>query len=196
MDCEKFEVIMSRHCSPVLMGQKPANLVSFSKEKMPDFPELFQFYKEKFSAKGIFMKVICGCRKHYLVFVYRKDMLERYLEQKEARELLIQDGYSEEANLDEWILHLKERFEMQKEFPHEIGLFLGYPLEDVKGFRLHGGSGCKLCGYWKVYGDVEKAKLQFAIYDKCREFMNRQICQGYSILQIIERNERCAQKSA
>ena len=54
---------------------------------------------------------------------------------------------------------------------------MGYPLEDVRGFRINGGSGCKLCGYWKVYGDVEKAKVQFEVYDKCRAFMCGQIKQ-------------------
>ena len=38
MTCEKFESVMGYHCSPVLMGMKPANLVSFSKEKMPELP--------------------------------------------------------------------------------------------------------------------------------------------------------------
>lgn len=33
MNCQRFEEIISHHCSPVLMGEKPANLVSFSKEK-------------------------------------------------------------------------------------------------------------------------------------------------------------------
>ena len=36
MTCEKFESVIGYHCSPVLMGMKPANLVSFSKERMPD----------------------------------------------------------------------------------------------------------------------------------------------------------------
>ena len=35
MTCEKFESVIGYHCSPVLMGMKPANLVSFSKERMP-----------------------------------------------------------------------------------------------------------------------------------------------------------------
>lgn len=185
MNCQKFEEIMSRHCSPVLMGEKPSNLVSFSKEKMPEFPEIIEIYKEKLSRKGIYMEVICSCRKHYLILVYRRDMLESYLRQPGAMEILLQDGYQEEAGLEELFLHLKERFEKQTEFPHEIGLFLGYPLEDVKGFRMYQGSGCKLCGYWKVYGDVEKAKMQFAVYDRCRVFMSEQLRQGYTILQIL-----------
>ena len=32
MTCEKFESVMGYHCSPVLMGMKPANLVSFPRK--------------------------------------------------------------------------------------------------------------------------------------------------------------------
>lgn len=52
-------------------------------------------------------------------------------------------------------------------FPHEIGLFLGYPPEDVEGFRLHRGRDYKLCGCWKVYSDVEGARQCFRRYARC-----------------------------
>ena len=74
--------------------------------------------------------------------MYRPDMLQEYLKQEEARKLLLQDGYNIDGSLDEMIARLKERFFHKTEFPHEIGLFLGYPIEDVKGFRKFGGSGC------------------------------------------------------
>ena len=145
MTCEKFESVMGYHCSPVLMGMKPANLVSFSKEKIPELPEIISDYEESLEREGIRMEIICGCRKHYLLLVYRPDMLQEYLKQDEARKLLLQDGYNIDGSLDEMIARLKERFFHKTEFPHEIGLFLGYPIEDVKGFRKFGGSGCKLC---------------------------------------------------
>ena len=155
MTCEKFESVMGYHCSPVLMGMKPANLVSFSKEKIPELPEIISDYEESLEREGIGMEIICGGRRNYLLLVYRPDMLQEYLKQDEARKLLLQDGYNIDGSLDEMIARLKERFFYKTEFPHEIGLFLGYPIEDVKGFRKFGGSGCKMCGYWKVYDDVE-----------------------------------------
>ena len=54
-------------------------------------------------------------------------------------------------------------------FPHEIGLFLGYPPEDVDGFIKHRAGGCKFCGFWKVYGDVDSAKAKFERYRSCTE---------------------------
>ena len=173
MTCEKFESVIGYHCSPVLMGMKPANLVSFSKERMPELPEIISDYKEGLEREGIRMEIICGCRKH------------------EARNLLLQDGYNIDGSLDEMIVRLKERFFHKTEFPHEIGLFLGYPIEDVKGFRKFGGSGCKMCGYWKVYDNVEQARRVFDSYDKCREFTAAQIRAGYSILQVVGMKHLC-----
>lgn len=55
--------------------------------------------------------------------------------------------------------HLRRRLLWREGFPHEIGLFLGYPPEDVQGFLADPGGGrCKLCGHWKVYHDVEGAR--------------------------------------
>ena len=55
------------------------------------------------------------------------------------------------------------------EFPHEVGLFLSYPPEAVKGFIDHRANGFKYAGLWKVYGDEEKARSLFVKYKKCTE---------------------------
>ena len=55
------------------------------------------------------------------------------------------------------------------EFPHEVGLFLSYPPEDVKGFINHRANDFKCAGLWKVYGEEEKACSLFAKYKKCTE---------------------------
>ena len=64
---------------------------------------------------------------------------------------------------------LARRFRESGEFPHEVGLFLSYPPEDVKGFIDHRANNFKCAGLWKVYGDEEKARSLFAKYKKCTE---------------------------
>ena len=54
-------------------------------------------------------------------------------------------------------------------YPHEMGIFLGYPLEDVRGFIRHEGKESRYTGYWKVYGDVTQAKQIFQAYDDAKE---------------------------
>mgnify|MGYP000215834437 CR=1 FL=1 len=60
---------------------------------------------------------------------------------------------------------------MQKkqQFPHEMGVLLGYPPEDVEGFIIYEGKNSLCEGYWKVYAEPQKKLRLFAQYDKARE---------------------------
>lgn len=53
--------------------------------------------------------------------------------------------------------------------PHEIGLFLSYPPEDVRGFIENKACRFKCAGLWKVYGDEERAKELFRQYKRCTD---------------------------
>ena len=55
------------------------------------------------------------------------------------------------------------------EFPHEVGLFLSYPPEDVKGFIDHRTNNFKCAGLWKVYGDEARAEELFRKFKKCTQ---------------------------
>jgi hypothetical protein len=96
-----------------------------------------------------------------LLMVYKKDLLGRFLFRKEALEILEPLGYGPCGRCAESCLaRLRERLG-EEDFPHEIGLFLGYPPEDVDGFIRNKGRDSLDVGYWKVYGDVRKARKTF-----------------------------------
>ena len=61
------------------------------------------------------------------------------------------------------MLYLKYRFESLQKTPHEIGVFLGYPIWDVKGFIDNKGKDFKYCGTWKVYNNTDYAKIYFRL---------------------------------
>ena len=86
-----------------------------------------------------------------------------------ARIALERCGYDGAAPLGALLEELARRIERQKTFPHEIGLFLGYPPGDVAGFIEHRGQRFALSGYWKVYGDEAEARALFARYAACTE---------------------------
>ena len=187
----QFEAIICDRCAPTLCGAKPANLVSFSKQEStcqnsPGIEELLAEYEEQLKHYQIHMKVICGCRKHYLVLVYRPDLLQNCLRQKDSMHILENCGYDSAWPVSRMIAHLKERYESDRGLPHEMGVFLGYPAEDVIGFCLHKGAECKYCGYWKVYGDVARARRTFAVYDRCRAYMNERRAAGISVLRMAK----------
>ena len=172
MDLERFLIW---RCAPVLAGVKSANLVSVSKFSFPNAQEqLERISKESCPLK---FALVCSCVQRILVFVYREDLLENALCAADAALWLEQYGYVKQMSLDEKVAHIVERLERESScsscekgnvvFPHEVGVFLGYPLEDVKGFVAHGGQGAKISGYWKVYGDEERARKVFSLYEKC-----------------------------
>ena len=72
-------------------------------------------------------------------------------------------------------------------FPHEIGLLLGYPIEDVVGFIEQKGKNYLYSGYWKVYGEVEKKKEIFRQYEEAKEELILLLEDGYDMHSIIER---------
>ena len=78
-------------------------------------------------------------------------------------------------------MHLIRRLCEYEEFPHEIGLFLGYPPEDVYGFIENKADGFKCVGCWKVYGDARAAQKTFARYKKCSDIYAVQYANGRSI---------------
>ena len=83
-----------------------------------------------------------------------------------AERILKERGYCTDTS-EKCVVQLIRRLCEYEEFPHEIGLFLGYPPEDVCGFIENKAGGCKCAGCWKVYGDADAARKTFAKYKKC-----------------------------
>ena len=101
-----------------------------------------------------------------LIYAFRPSRLFTELKNEEAEKMLIERGYHTD-NCGKCLACLMKRLSENKDFPHEIGLFLGYPVEDVKGFIENKASCAKCIGCWKVYGDEKKAKRLFDQYKKC-----------------------------
>ena len=78
---------------------------------------------------------------------------------------------------------LKNRYNKFK-CPHELGVFLGFPIEDVKDFMNCSNKKCLGCGYWLVYNDIDKARSIFEKYDKIKSYTTRNILKGNSTYKI------------
>lgn len=73
-----------------------------------------------------------------------------------------------------------------KQFPHEMGLLLGYPIEDVRGFIEHNGCGCLYSGYWKVYRNVPLKKKMFEDFEKAKESVIQLLAEDIDMRLILE----------
>lgn len=99
-----------------------------------------------------------------LVLIYRKELLARALGCDEACSILAEHGYPLH-DVDACLECLRAKF--RDGLPHEIGLFLDYPPDDVRGFMENRCAKKLSCPcYWKVYGDAENAQRKFMRYKK------------------------------
>lgn len=169
--------LLAAHCAPVLCHQKAANLVAAR-------GELLEYIPDTLAGSGISWAKLCGCRKYCHLLFYDEERLEGYLAGEGHESFLKRYGYGKEGLLEKLEL-LGKRYEAYQKrggsFPHEIGLFLEYPLEDIEGFIVHQGKHALESGYWKVYGDVERAREVFALYDRLRQMLTAMVAAGLSL---------------
>ena len=184
-ECSQFERKIAFHMAPSLLGIKCANLVSLSKKEF-DISEHLERFNRRVSAKGLKMKILCSCNDRVLLLLYHEEKLLCHMKSESMLAILQEYGYSESMSLDDMLYRLSERICCHSEFPHEIGIFLGYPPDDVIGFIQNKGENYLLCGYWKVYNDRERAERTFKNYDKCRKFLCNKLNQGVDLYQALK----------
>lgn len=165
------EKTLIENCSPTLAGMKPANLISLPYESMELAKADIREMNRIFVGKGLRAVPLSYCKAHVLLYIYRPQFLKKEFEKDGVRAFLEQTGY-DCSDADRCVIRLGERIRTRKcskDFPHEIGLFLGYPLEDVEGFIRHKDVGCKCIGAWRVYGDASRAMEVFRNYRRCTD---------------------------
>lgn len=183
MDCCLLESGLIEHCAPTLAGMKSAGLFNhFYCERQVVLDEL-EFVNAKLNSRGVYVEPLLWRGNSVLIYAYRLKHLQNELCGSGVMELLEPYGYTCcEAGI--CIRHLKERLYAYECFPHEIGVFLGYPLEDVRGFIENNGKNCKSCGIWKVYcNEAEKQKL-FEKFKKCTKVYMQVFGEGRQLTQM------------
>lgn len=175
-----IESYLVKHCAPTLASLKTAGLFAFSYQAEADLHRQIAFCNQLLNNKGVYLTILKKNKDTALIYVYRKSKLSKDMQQKGFFEFLQNYGY-ENTNIDYLINMLRLRVNLSENFPHEIGLFLGYPLSDVVGFISNSGKNSKMTGYWKVYGDVAKAVSLFEKFNKCRRVYVEKYLNGTSI---------------
>jgi hypothetical protein len=171
------------HCSPTLAGIKTGSLFSCRFASADEFLSELCDLNQTLSDRGIRIEVLRVKSSRALVLAYRPKRLATDLNKSGVWRFLNQFGYAEN-DPERAISRLKARFAPQAGFPHEIGLFLGYPLADVADFIKNRGRNSKCTGCWKVYRDEGEAARLFRRYEKCKEVYLQMFGKGCSVLQL------------
>lgn len=180
------EELLIRHCAPTLAGLKTGNLFGYKYESKKELHAHIRALNRLLVPKGLRVIPLQARDGRALIYVYRPSKLQCDLSDDCACSLLRDKGYPCN-HPDRCLMHLMQKLKGSAEFPHEIGLFLGYPPEDVCSFIENGGNGGKCVGCWKVYGDEEEAQRKFARYKKCTELYCRRWAEGKGLQKLAVR---------
>ena len=178
-----LEEYLIEYCSPTLASLKPANLFNYQFTSREELDGQLAEWNRNLSDKGVAITVLRRKEKTALVYVYRPSRLRRELERSDVCEFLKGCGYSR-FDVTHALECLRSHLAINDEFPHEIGVFLGYPLDDVKAFICNGGRNCKCVGCWKVYCNEKEAVQTFARYKKCSSIYSKLWNGGRSVRQL------------
>ncbi len=121
---------------------------------------------------GVELVVLFRRESKMVLLAYKTDRLSAIVQDRERAAFLAEHGY-DTSSTDAVIRELRRRMAAHygdqgkaTAFPHEIGLLLGYPLDDVRSFIA--GEGRETCiGPWKAYGDRETEQARFRFIKEC-----------------------------
>ena len=177
-----IEKHLINHCSSTLASLKTGNMFNIPYESDEELIEHLAEWNCILNKKGVYVTILRTSSEKALIYVYRKSSLEKELERDETRAFLEDYGY--DSWEIEYVLDVLRSHFIREDCPHEVGVFLGYPLPDVVGFIENGGKNYKCSGCWKVYCDVQASEKMSCKFKKCKKIYTDLWSNGRSICRL------------
>ena len=160
--------------SPVMMKAKPAVLMRISNcyraREFQPYDIFCSYQKMILETLALDYLIMKNNGSDIQALFYDREVLERVLKDAEVKTFLQKFGYSGDWAANRYLQELRSRF-CRHDFPHEIGIFLGYPLKDVQGFISDYNSGVSVPqGRWRIYGDAASSLKTMNLYRYAEEF--------------------------
>mgnify|MGYP003371400528 CR=1 FL=1 len=183
------EKLLIRHCAPTLAAMKTGSIFSCVFENAEEMKNFIRRMNKTFRGKGVKTIPLRNRENKMLIYVFRPELLKKDMENDMTCSIMRELGYCC-GDVGKCIMRLIERIDEAEVFPHEVGMFLGFPPEDVCGFIQNKAKNFKFAGYWKVYGDEEKARRTFERYKKCSEIYADCFERGFTLEKLTVAEKR------
>ena len=145
----------------VILGSKPAEIINVPGSKEDKKIKLSKIEAFFSNCSRITYRIITTHDGGKRVLFINEKSMEKVLVNKRCINFLKFVGYSSDYELNDYMDELVFRLQSE-EFPHEIGVFLGYPLKDVLGFMGYGKNELVEVRNWRIYGDKE---ISYEVYN-------------------------------
>ncbi len=160
----KESVRLLESTGATLMGVKPASLINVHSS------ECVKLCKTHFAwGEPVACEIVKATEEKAQLFFYHQGCLQAVLADAVNRLFLVRLGYPEHGTPDQYVHMLIQKMR-SPHFPHEAGLFFGYPIKDVCGFMGAPIRYRKTMG-WRMYGDTFISEMIYARYKNARSFV-------------------------
>ena len=173
---------IAQQCAPTLAGLKAGSLFSVHDEKNT-VERAVKELDAALSKKGVRAVLLHrNCRDVNLVYLYRERDLDAILSDREIQSFLSEYGYTN-FSIQPCLDKLSERLNHES-FPHDVGVFLDYPLADIREFIANRGMNCPCTGCWKAYTNIHEAQRKFRKFKRCTALYCRWADAGRDLAQL------------
>lgn len=155
--------------APTILGVKPSELLNVAM----DNERYWEDFKEIFTKQNVLrIEEVRDLNGRLQVIFYHKKILDSVLTDQPIKDFLTTLSYPRKYSLEAYLGVLKQRIIAMK-FPHEVGIFLGYPLKDVLGFMEILPLPYRRTQGWRIYGDVKPSNEVYEKYSQARCLMRK-----------------------
>ena len=180
-----FEKSLINHIAPTLCGIKPGSL--FTMRDNVFISSLAMKWQKKVKDYDIELEFFRLSDHSVMFFAYNKAKIAEIINDRKVMAYLKRKNFPADGNIRKSVDELIHRLKYSGGFPHEVGIFLGYPLADVVLFEKNGGKNCK------SYSNIDEAKKLCSSFDSCRCMCKKWLEEGLSVSQIVRKYKTATQ---
>lgn len=187
-DLEYLFSVIIRNAAPTIRKHKTSSLINFTNSNVNrNLNDLWEKHKNEVKDKlDVDYFELKKDKTSTLVLFFNIEKINLSIRDKSNMEFLKRFGYNETMDAAQCLSLLGKRFQYM--CPHEIGIFLGYPIEDVTSFVDFPNTKCKMVGYWKVYHDIESAEIIFTKYDEIKHAIVQSMMRGMKPTELLKKS--------
>lgn len=179
---DELDIQFAINCAPLLSGHRISLFLVIPADRVEKSTKLI-------GAMGLVIKTLYQKNDKSGVLIYNERELIKYMQDKDVKALLFKLGYTLD-NFYETLEEFSERYQTYADsemmFPHELGIFLGYPIEDVIGYMENLGENYLCTGYWKVYKNASLKQEIFKKIERSQREMLTFLLRGIKFMDAVQ----------
>lgn len=181
---EAIEKFLLFNSSLVIADIKPSVTVNIKKNYGENYKNWLEYGGEFLRRINLNYRTLKEDDNAVILLIYKDELLKNHIFKEKNRKFLKNIGYLNIDSVDYYVNFLRIRYQIYK-CPHELGVFLGIPVEDVIDFMDCNKKKCLGCGYWKIYNNYDEAIETFRRYDEVKKKTISKLINGIPLEEII-----------